>query len=112
MRDAVQSYIAAENWLKARSLAQQSLPDLLPQIEQAYNNDLIKKQDGDELIRRGNVDTALDMYTALRNRDSSSFLTRFRPQSHRSSSSLVRWWGHGDGLCKSGSGDCEAPPKE
>jgi intraflagellar transport protein 172 len=62
VREAVQSYIAAEEWPKARALAKSALPELLPKIEEAYNQELIKKGEGDELIRRGNVTTALDMY--------------------------------------------------
>jgi intraflagellar transport protein 172 len=60
--EAIMAYIAAEEWVKARNLAKQALPEMLGKVEEAYNQDLIQKQNGDELIRRGNVTTALDMY--------------------------------------------------
>ena len=52
----------AEEWQKARLLAKQAAPELYNRVEEAYNQDLINKQNGDELIRRGNVNTALDMF--------------------------------------------------
>jgi intraflagellar transport protein 172 len=62
IHDAIHSYIQAEEWQKARLLAKQAAPELVARVEEAYNQDLINKQNGDELIRRGNVNTALDMY--------------------------------------------------
>jgi intraflagellar transport protein 172 len=62
IHDAIHSYIQAEEWQKARLLAKQAAPELIERVEEAYNQDLIHKQNGDELIRRGNVTTALDMY--------------------------------------------------
>jgi intraflagellar transport protein 172 len=61
-QEAIMAYISAEEWVKARNLAKQALPEMLGKVEESYNQDLIQKQNGDELIRRGNVTTALDMY--------------------------------------------------
>ena len=62
IHDAIHSYIQAEEWQRARLLAKQAAPELVGRVEEAYNQDLINKQNGDELIRRGNVNTALDMF--------------------------------------------------
>jgi intraflagellar transport protein 172 len=62
IHEAIHSYTQAEEWQKARMLAKQAAPELSNRVEEAYNQDLIDKQNGDELIRRGNVNTALDMY--------------------------------------------------
>merc|ERR1719460_2618457 len=62
IHEAIHCYIQAEEWQKARLLAKQAAPELVARVEEAYNQDLINKQNGDELIRRGNVNTALDMY--------------------------------------------------
>merc|ERR1719253_2112619 len=62
VREAVQAYIAGEVWDRARNLAKHTCPELQPKIEEAFNQDLVRKGEGDELIRRGNVQTALDMY--------------------------------------------------
>jgi len=62
-REAVNCYIAGENWEKAKVLAQHQCPDMLRVVEDRYKSDLMNKGDGDELIRRtGDVDSALDMY--------------------------------------------------
>lgn len=62
VKEAVQAYIAGEVWDRARNLAKHTCPELQPKIEEAFNQDLVRKGEGDELIRRGNVQTALDMY--------------------------------------------------
>jgi len=61
-REAVNCYIAGEVWEKARLLAQQQCPDMIRVVEERYKSDLVSKGDGDQLIRYGDVDAALDMY--------------------------------------------------
>jgi len=61
-REAVNCYIAGESWQKATALAKQQCPDMVRVVEERYKNDCISRGDGDELVKRGGVDSALDMY--------------------------------------------------
>lgn len=60
---AIEAYMQCQQWQRAQQIAQQSMPHMLPVIEQRYKDKIVKQGDGDELIRKtGDVNTALDMY--------------------------------------------------
>jgi len=63
-REAVNCYLAAESWEKARVLAQQQVPDLLGHVEEQIKNDLVARGKGDELVMKGDVASALKMYAS------------------------------------------------
>jgi len=65
VREAVNCYCDGEAWEKARCLAEGRCPDMLRIIEERYKRDLITKGDGEQLMRMGDVSSALEQFARL-----------------------------------------------
>lgn len=61
---AIQCYIDAQQWEKAKRIAQQydRAGEFVPIIDAKAKEALMTKGDGDNLVAMGDVDAALDMY--------------------------------------------------
>eukprot|EP00916_Digyalum_oweni_P007652 GHVL01012886.1.p1 GENE.GHVL01012886.1~~GHVL01012886.1.p1 ORF type:complete len:1133 (-),score=240.96 GHVL01012886.1:417-3815(-) len=60
--DAVNCYIKGEIFDRAKSLASAHVPKMTSVINDRLRSNLVNKGDGDELAKRGDVGTALEMY--------------------------------------------------
>eukprot|EP00397_Hematodinium_sp_SG-2012_P000872 GEMP01000873.1.p1 GENE.GEMP01000873.1~~GEMP01000873.1.p1 ORF type:complete len:1750 (+),score=429.25 GEMP01000873.1:263-5512(+) len=61
-REAINCYISAQAWDKAKTVARMQQPDMLATVEARYRQSLVASGDGEELVRSGDVSAALDMY--------------------------------------------------
>ncbi|CEM08051.1 unnamed protein product [Vitrella brassicaformis CCMP3155] len=62
-REAVQCYVAVESWDRAKAAASAAgTSDLLVWVEEEHKRALVKRQDGESLLKQGELTTALDLY--------------------------------------------------
>eukprot|EP00744_Colponema_vietnamica_P002535 GILI01003961.1.p1 GENE.GILI01003961.1~~GILI01003961.1.p1 ORF type:complete len:1242 (-),score=439.08 GILI01003961.1:257-3580(-) len=61
-KEAVECYVHAQSWERAKDLASQAAPHLLELVQRSYRAHLIDNRQADTLVEHGDVASGLDLY--------------------------------------------------